>query len=157
MQLPSCKVSRDSQFEDNAQTDTSWGSVRGRLSSKNCWAHFQLLEKLQGVKSTLNSWKSDYTWFWKAKWLEHKRHGCTSDGFNAVNLYASWKIVSNLFLKVVIPNIINTNLKYQKLLQCLQKNQHLFSSVLEIVFLWICLKMTLLFYAALSTAFPIFR
>lgn len=60
-----------------------------------------------------------------------------------------------MLLKIVIPNIIDTNLKYQMLLKCLQKNQH-FSSVPEIVFLWICLKIILLFYAALSTAFPIF-
>lgn len=38
----------DSQLVDDAQTDTSWGSVTGRLSSKNCWAHFQLLTEVAG-------------------------------------------------------------------------------------------------------------
>lgn len=77
----------DSQLVDDAQTDTSWGSVRGRLSSKNCWAHFQLLQKLLGILSTLRSWKSGYTWFWKAKWLEYKPSGCSSNDFNVVHLY----------------------------------------------------------------------
>lgn len=48
-------ASANSQLVGDAQTDTSWGSVRGRLSSKNCWAHFQLVQKLLGVKSTVNS------------------------------------------------------------------------------------------------------
>lgn len=84
---PQTEAPADSQLVDDAQTDTSWGSVRQRLSSKSCWAHFQLLQKLLGVTSTLNSWKSDYTWFWKVKWLEYKSSGYSSSDFNAVNLY----------------------------------------------------------------------
>lgn len=45
-----------------------------------------------------------------------------------------------MFLKTLILNSINTNLNYKKLLKCLQKNQHFFSSVPEIVLLLICLK-----------------
>lgn len=54
MLVPHRGAPGDSQRVDDTQMDTSWGSVRGTLSSKNCWAHFQLLQKLPGVTSTLN-------------------------------------------------------------------------------------------------------
>lgn len=55
MLVPHRGAPGDSQRVDDTQMDTSWGSVRGTLSSKNCWAHFQLLQKLPGVPSTLNT------------------------------------------------------------------------------------------------------